>query len=350
MAPKRKTLPKDFDALIAAGNIDDLKAVFDRCQFNAVGGYCKGNAFSFCGIPDGLVRWLVQQGADINLPDQYGCTPLHRQAGYRRSNIRLFAELGADIAAVDHFHRYTPLHCAAMRFNPDAVRDLLELGADPLARDANDLTPLYLMLRACSNINLADAAVITEMLICAGSPVEDSAREQVKRLGQTFEFHRENFAAELLDAADTGLQRLYELFGVEPVPALVRHNGIDEIKVSADTWPAQHAELWDMLVPSKGKAATVQGEVIRVTGRLAHELLDNGGINWDDDFRRMAEALIQYTSMGTPLNEAELEEFRRLVSDIAKNDDAPGRLAELGVGWVLLNPAPIPLDKTDYRR
>lgn len=30
----------------------------------------------------------------------------------------------------------------------------------------------------------------------------------------------------------------------------------------------------------RGAALTTQGEVIRLAGRICHELLDNGGVNW----------------------------------------------------------------------
>ena len=75
---KRKTLPKDFLELIERGDIDALKAVFDKCEISAYGGYYKASALSFRDIPEGLVRWLVAQGADINATDAiYKYTPLH---------------------------------------------------------------------------------------------------------------------------------------------------------------------------------------------------------------------------------------------------------------------------------
>lgn len=57
--------------------------------------------------------------------------------------------------------------------------------------------------------------------------------------------------------------------------------------MTKSSWQEQFDQLWDLLVPSCGAASTVQGEAVRVCGRLAHELLDNGGINWDDDFQTM---------------------------------------------------------------
>lgn len=43
-----------------------------------------------------------------------------------------------------------------------------------------------------------------------------------------------------------------------------------------------------------GVPVTVQGEVIRISGKLAYEILDNGCCNWDSDFKSMADALYRY--------------------------------------------------------
>ena len=67
MAKKRKMLPKNFNALIESGDIDTLKSVFDACDVNAYQGYDKYPALSTFGISEELVRWLVAQGADINV-------------------------------------------------------------------------------------------------------------------------------------------------------------------------------------------------------------------------------------------------------------------------------------------
>ena len=40
---KRKTLPKDFEQLVEAGNEQEIKNVFERCDINVYGGYNKGN-------------------------------------------------------------------------------------------------------------------------------------------------------------------------------------------------------------------------------------------------------------------------------------------------------------------
>ena len=83
MAKKRKTLPKRFNELIESGDISALQEVFSTCDLNAYGGYCKATALSFHRVPDELVNWLVEQGADIDAVDIYSAQPCTRkpQAG-----------------------------------------------------------------------------------------------------------------------------------------------------------------------------------------------------------------------------------------------------------------------------
>jgi len=96
---------------------------------------------------------------------------------------------------------------------------------------------------------------------------------------------------------------------------------------------------------------TVQGEVIRIAGRIADELERNGGINWDDDYRRMARSLLAHVQTGTPLSAAQLADLRDLVASLTRSGDGNvDRLAQLAVTWVNLNPHPAPLDKPDYAR
>ena len=58
-----------------------IKNVFEKCDINAYGGYNKGNAVEFL-ISESMMRWLLEQGADINYVDTYGYTSLLYHAGY----------------------------------------------------------------------------------------------------------------------------------------------------------------------------------------------------------------------------------------------------------------------------
>ncbi|MNJ59485.1 hypothetical protein D3C77_551720 [compost metagenome] len=177
--------------------------------------------------------------------------------------------------------------------------------------------------------------------------------DQVKVIGERFEFHREGFNKDYIQETDEALSALYEMFGVTPVKKLERHDGVSLITVSSETWQKQHQELWEYLVPSKGHAPTVQGEVIRITGRISYEVHNNGGVNWDKDFRKMLSALNQYLQSGVPLNDEDLELAAQADAEIRPSgygDDEPAWLCELAVKWVITNPEPIQLGKVDYLR
>jgi ankyrin repeat protein len=81
---------------------------------------------TFIGHP-GIVRFLIEKGADVNIKDWKGNTPLHYAAKIGDAIIaKLLLEKGADINAKDN-HNCTPLHYAA---NVEVARLLIEKGAD----------------------------------------------------------------------------------------------------------------------------------------------------------------------------------------------------------------------------
>jgi len=92
-------------------------------------------------VADGprVIRALLEAGADPGTLTNDGASPLHAAAGRRaRSSspevITLLVDAGLDVNARNETGQ-TPLHVARMVNNLPAVRTLLELGADPDARD-----------------------------------------------------------------------------------------------------------------------------------------------------------------------------------------------------------------------
>lgn len=118
----------------------------------------------------------------------------------------------------------------------------------------------------------------------------------------------------------------------------------------AARWEDRHQELWELLVPSSGAAETVQGEVIRLSGRIARELDGNGGANWDGEFKEMADALLTHLGSGAPLPAFELKEATTIVSEVKRKYGDTRRLSQLAVEWVALNPKPMALPTPSYRR
>ena len=354
MAKKRVTLPKEFKDLMDEGNIEALKAVYDRCELTAHDG-----RFSLCtplhmgGVPDELVIWLVEQGLDINIPDYYGATPLYRQAILGRDTVKLLLELGADIGKPNTYGE-TPLHVAAEFFHPKTVKLLIDKGADVNAKNDMGRTPLASVLMVCGGIYIAQTAEIVSMLLDAGAKKTPAMKEKVENIGKDFEFHRESIHPDYIEGADKGLEKLYELFDVKPVAKRITHDGVSPILVKEGSWEEQYEELWSFLIPSSGAAKTVQGEVIRIPGRVRDELDRNGGVNWDRNYRKMLQAMPHYLSLGTPLSDNDLEEAKQLISQIYGKDFNDSlrldRLCQLSLAWIEQNPEPLPLEEPSYKR
>lgn len=368
---KKKLLPKDFETLLKEGNVETLKAVFDHCEVDARGGYSKQTALAFNTCPDELARWLIEQGADSAAQDNYGETPLHARAGSSRGQIGILLELGADIHATDS-RGDTPLHKAARAGNIGAARLLLEHGARVEALNAHNLTPLASALQECSNATIEATAAMAELLLDAQAPqargvralasrvfggrqkpdghVTPQMKAFVQRIGTDFEFHRMNFNPEALQATSAALDRLYSAFDVAPVPRRNLHDGRSRIVAKAVRWEDRHQELWALLVPSQGAALTVQGEVIRISGRIGDEIDGNGGVNWDADYKRMAQAFLSHIASGVPLPDDERGKAARLVAELRRIDGAARQFCELAVKWVGLNPEPMVLPPPNYAR
>ena len=354
MAKKRVTLPKEFKDLMDEGNIESLKAVYDRCELTAHDG-----RFSLCtplhmgGVPDELVIWLVEKGLDINVPDYYGATPLYRQAILGRDTVKLLCELGADIEKPNTYGE-TPLHMAAEFFHPRTVKFLIDKGANVNVENDMGRTPLASVLMVCRGIYITQTAEIASMLLEAGAKKTSKMKERVEQIGKDFEFHRERIHPDYIEAADKGLAKLYELFDVKPVEKRLTHDGVSPIKLVEGSCEEHYEQLWSFLIPSSGPAKTVQGEVIRIPGRVRDELDRNGGANWDRDYRKMLQAMPHYLSLGSSLSDQELAETKELIAQVHGKDfdDEPrlDRLCQLAIAWIKQNPEPLLLEKSSYKR
>ena len=53
------------------------------------------------------------------------------------------------------------------------------------------------------------------------------------------------------------------------------------------------AELWEVLVPERGPASSVQGEILRAVGGLATEDRRNGCVNWGQFYEGLVEFLLK---------------------------------------------------------
>jgi hypothetical protein len=346
---KRKLLPKDFEAQLNRGDVEALKAVFDTCDVNARGGAFKQTTLAFNECPDELARWLVANGADILAGDHYADTPLHSRAGHWQGRLDILFELKADVNHGENL-RGTPLHRAARSCNTKTANALIQHGARVNALNDEGETPLLLALRHCSNAQIEEMAQIAVILLEAGAQQSTDMQAMVTRIGTNFEFHRAGFNPEFLDTTSAALDKLYQLFSVLPVPKRMLYDGQSPIVASGSNLQDQYQSLWDLLVPSSGPASTVQGEVIRIAGRIHDELYRNGGTNWNADFRKMADTFLEQMGSGASLPDKVLIEVKNVIDEVKNRQGGSQRLSEFAVQWVGLNPNPLKLTPPSYNR
>lgn len=356
MAKKRSTLPKELDALLEAGDIEGLKTLFARCEPNALTGRTYGsNIFSKTPLPRDFAFWAREQGADVNFVDYYGKTPLFHQAGSWRGEVQLLIDLGAEVQVAAG--GVTPLHYAAMYGRPEAVKVLLAAGADVEARPEEPLfhtrqSPLEMALEQ-NRVPFTTLLEVCGLLLERGAKITEAARKSVAGIGEQFERVKPGIQnPEFLAQQTKSLQRLYEIFDVAPAKPVEIHDGVSPIVIKEEGFARQYQKLWDYLVPPRGRARTAQGEAIRIAGRVSHEILDNGGMNWDGDFRKMLRVLPEYFKLGDPLPEEDLADVNRLTRALRDGQgwDEPEKLCAYAVAWVLKNPDVLPPLPADYGR
>jgi len=87
-----------------------------------------------------IVTLLIESGADINLKDERGNTPLHLAAFGETEVVKLLLEQGADVNATNNAGE-TPLHKAVQYPEHKVVCELLRHGGNKSIRNVQGLTP-----------------------------------------------------------------------------------------------------------------------------------------------------------------------------------------------------------------
>ncbi len=346
MKEKKEYLVKDFREIIFTHDMEQFKKVFEECRIDATEKDSRNkNAFSFPGLNEEQMQFLIDNGLDINGDCGNGLPAVAYQA-YSVRNLKFLIEKGADINLKLSTYPGSAMEYAENHHAVSSVANLIECGANA------DFINLNEMLFHANNIDLESLVVITKYMLNIGIEITDKMRKEVYRIGERFEYYRDSYNKESVDAASDALYELYEIYDVEPAPRRILFDGKSNIVVKSKTWQKQHDELWDMLVPSSGKASTVQGELIRIIGKILYEILDNGAINWDFEFKKMADAMPTYFEKGKGLSKELVEEASNIARKISRNTSEKDlyRLNELTVNWIIANPKPIKLNKVNYDR
>lgn len=358
MSEKLQKLPLKIKDLLKKGDLAQSKKLFSGCDPNATIDF-GSNIFSLSPLPEEFASWAKEQGADINFRDHHGQTPIFHLIR-KDADVSLLIKLGADIEAVGP-GGYTPLHAAAARGSKKAMRALLKAGAkiDAQTKDFDGyghFTPLETALCE-SDLSCTKKYDVCKFLLDHGAQISDRSRRFVSAFSETF--HRHNAGKEVtkfLQNQTDGLEKLCKLFDAEMLRETSFHDGVSPIILTTvGGFTNNFEELWNFLVPPSGRAQTAQGEVIRIAGRIEDELLRNGGLNWDEDYRKMLYTFREYFRLTNPSEEPDeaVEEIVEALKDGDVNDGMICRLRYCALHWVEANPEVRPLldlAEADYTR
>ena len=351
---KRKTLPTNFTEILENGSFEEQKAVFDSCALDAYErGYSRDTALHHYAIKEELARYLVSQGLNINTQNAYGRTPLYTHSTVGAPLVAVLLELDADVNLANN-DGCTPLFTALANARVDTVKLLLAHGADIKHKNQAKQNALEYGLSLTSNAAIPDMLQCAKLMLDAGTKVTKNMQKSVKAIGDNFERYREAFNKELLATTDAALTELYKLFDLEPTAKHITHDGTQVITITGNTTQEQFNNLWDSLVPPQGPAKTVQGEVIRVAGRIRSEFYRNGGANWDREYRSMLNALIKHLGTHNALSDDDLARAKDIAHSINGKADFDEtilvELSLLALTWVSHNLDPIALKTPAYKR
>jgi ankyrin repeat protein len=165
------------------------------------------------------VKLLIENGADVNAPCNSGANPLFIAADRGQGNIlRLLLDNGADVNRTDSMGGSALMH-AINRGHTDIVRDLLEKGAEVNLRLKYGETPLILAVKK-------ENEAVVKLLLEKGADVRATAHNEMSSLQFAIEKGNAGIAQLLIDkGADVNLRASD---GYTPM-TLARSNKLDKI-------------------------------------------------------------------------------------------------------------------------
>ena len=360
----RKTLPADIKQIIASGDVEAVVRAVECCE---VGAYLRGSAYEsrLMHFPasEEITDFLLARGEDINSRDRYEHTPIHARVSSRcLDQIPMLIARGGDINARDTSDQ-TALFGVVERFSVADVSRMITWGADPLVvADSRVYGKATLVESVVAWHNFLDtprALAVIRLLLSIGAPVGErvpTALRSMDRMRCTFITHGlpDHLSQSRVDEASAALSELCALFGVEQREAQ-RAPVVGERLELDPSVPAlrQYGELWDLLVPDSGQCQTLQGEVIRIAGRVGHEVYDNGGINWDRSFGKLLDQYLRVVASGVSLSPDSRSRAEAAVASLkgrSMSHQAVDDITELAVEWVRLNPVLVEMDLPDVGR
>jgi len=125
-------------------------------------------------------------------------------------------------------------------------------------------------------------------------------------------------------------------------------------KTKSYNWRKEQGRLWNELVPSNGQADTLQGELIRIAGKLTDEAYRNGNMNWDSETEQMWRFIAKKIGSDPVFTSDEQNLIKKKVEEIIRDETCPDLsgdgspyyiISEKVVDWCMAHPVPIPHEK-----
>jgi hypothetical protein len=116
-------------------------------------------------------------------------------------------------------------------------------------------------------------------------------------------------------------------------------------------WKKEQSRLWQTLVPADGQADTLQGELVRIAGKLTDQAFRNGNMNWDADHEKMWRFVGEHLDDPETFSKEERRLIRAKIEEIIRDQETPDLngdgcayyiITEKVVDWCIAHPTPIP--------
>jgi len=115
-------------------------------------------------------------------------------------------------------------------------------------------------------------------------------------------------------------------------------------------WKKEQARLWKTLVPASGPAETLQGELIRLSGKLTDQAYRNGNANWDEYYPTSWRFIGEKISNDAIFSQQEKKQIKDSIEEIIRDFDHPDLsgadsayylITQRVVDWCMAHPTPI---------
>lgn len=143
------------EILLENGALVDVKNAKGQTPLHEVSGHLHREG------DEATMEVLIDEGASLDARDNDGATPLHAASiGGHCEAVKLLLDRGADIQALAQ--QLTPLHFSAYAGKPEVTQLLIERGADVFA-EKDGMNPLY-MAQQPSHSTASDKRAVVQIL------------------------------------------------------------------------------------------------------------------------------------------------------------------------------------------